>query len=299
MCSTAPSLAPRRSSPVFEELAAYRITQQVPHDDPVVRCRYTVSAEEVFQLLQTLRKIHLLTKGRRRSSLGDDASNVSPVRAFPVTFSHPHTDQDRVRRTQGEQKQDGLHPGRSQRRTTEGRKRQSMPPLRRGSDGTPRTPSTPTVRWSASLPHQVIRRMSPSQPRICYEALPLQLPVLMLGGVMHPLGLVPPEISTCVSVLFANLDLRIHLLNVRQQPYSLSGEQPPTGRSGWWVLLPAGPSRSSSVEFNKALSSCAFSPVDRVVWEIPGPYQWLILRCRFSPAVCNQDSLCHSPPGVA
>ncbi|KRX74108.1 hypothetical protein T06_9267 [Trichinella sp. T6] len=117
--------------------------------------------------------------------------------------------------------------------------------------------------------------------------------------IVNPLGLVPPEISTCVSVLFANLDLRIHLLNVRQQPYSLSGEQPPTGRSGWWVLLPAGPSRSSPVEFNKALSSCAFSPVDRVVWEIPGPYQWLILRCRFSPAVCNQDSLCHSPPGVA
>ncbi|KRX29004.1 hypothetical protein T05_1963, partial [Trichinella murrelli] len=33
-----------------------------------------------------------------------------------------------VGRTQGEQKQDGLHPGRSRRRTTEGRKRQAMPP---------------------------------------------------------------------------------------------------------------------------------------------------------------------------
>ncbi|KRY06203.1 hypothetical protein T12_2669, partial [Trichinella patagoniensis] len=38
-------------------------------------------------------------------------------------------------------------------------------------DGTPRTPSTPTVGRPASLPHQVIRRMSPSHPRICYEAL--------------------------------------------------------------------------------------------------------------------------------
>ncbi|KRY03168.1 hypothetical protein T12_2666, partial [Trichinella patagoniensis] len=57
-----------------------------------------------------------------------------------------------------------------------------------------------------------------------------------------PLSLVSPEISTCVSVLFADLDLCLHLLNVRQQPYSLSGGQPPTGRSGWWVLLPAGPS---------------------------------------------------------
>ncbi|KRY08488.1 hypothetical protein T12_12177 [Trichinella patagoniensis] len=46
-----------------------------------------------------------------------------------------------------------------------------------------------------------------------------------------PLSLVSPEISTCVSVLFADLDLCLHLLNVRQQPYSLSGGQPPTGRS--------------------------------------------------------------------
>ncbi|KRZ84097.1 hypothetical protein T08_13986 [Trichinella sp. T8] len=120
------SRACRSRSPQVE-LVADRMTQQVPHDDPVVRCRYTVSAEEVYQLLQTLRKIHLLTKGQRRanacalyslvwfpgqapnvtsgsfvgegwfvapigllsqSSLVDDASTVSPVRAFPVTFSH-------------------------------------------------------------------------------------------------------------------------------------------------------------------------------------------------------------------
>ncbi|KRY07689.1 hypothetical protein T12_5207 [Trichinella patagoniensis] len=53
------------------------------------------------------------------------------------------------------------------------------------SHGTPRTPSTPTVGGPASLPHQVIRRMSPSQPRICYEALPLPLAVLKLGGVVR------------------------------------------------------------------------------------------------------------------
>ncbi|KRZ50853.1 hypothetical protein T02_15778 [Trichinella nativa] len=108
-------------------------------------------------------------------------------------------------------------------------------------DGTPRTPSTPTVGRPASLPHQMIRRMSPSHPRICYEALPLPLAVLKLGGVVRaPSRLVPPEISTCVPILSADLDLCIHLLNVRLQPYSLSGGQPPTGRSGWWVLLPAG-----------------------------------------------------------
>ncbi|KRX70091.1 hypothetical protein T06_2692 [Trichinella sp. T6] len=56
----------------------------------------------------------------------------------------------------------------------------------------------------------------------------------------YPLSLVPPEISTCVPILSADLDLCIHLLNVRLQPYSLSGGQPPTGWSGWWVLLPAG-----------------------------------------------------------
>ncbi|KRX45953.1 hypothetical protein T05_15426 [Trichinella murrelli] len=49
----------------------------------------------------------------------------------------------------------------------------------------PRTPSTPTVGRPASLPHQMIRRMSPSHPRICYEALPLPLAVLKLGGVVR------------------------------------------------------------------------------------------------------------------
>ncbi|KRY45498.1 hypothetical protein T03_15224 [Trichinella britovi] len=62
MCSTSPSLAHRTSSHMLVELAAYRITQQVPHDDAIVRCRYTVSAEEVFRLLQTLCKIYLLTR---------------------------------------------------------------------------------------------------------------------------------------------------------------------------------------------------------------------------------------------
>ncbi|KRX33896.1 hypothetical protein T05_1968 [Trichinella murrelli] len=58
--------------------------------------------------------------------------------------------------------------------------------------------------------------------------------------IVNPLSLVPPEISTCVSVLFADLDLCMHLLNVRLQPYSLSGGKPPTGWHGWGVLLPAG-----------------------------------------------------------
>ncbi|KRX53242.1 hypothetical protein T09_15566 [Trichinella sp. T9] len=99
------------------------------------------------------------------------------------------------------------------------------------ADGTPGTPSTPTVGPPASLPHQVIRRMLPSQPRICYEALTLPLAVLKLGGVVHPLSLVLPERSTCVSVLVADLDICMHFLNVRLQPYSLFGGEPPTGRN--------------------------------------------------------------------
>ncbi|KRZ84032.1 hypothetical protein T08_16121 [Trichinella sp. T8] len=94
-----------------------------------------------------------------------------------------------------------------------------------------------------ALPHKVIHRISPSQPGVCYEALTLPLAVLKLGAlcVHHhdPLSLVPPEISTCVCVLITDLDLCMHLLNVRLQPDSLSGREPPTGRYGWWVLLPA------------------------------------------------------------
>ncbi|KRX53257.1 hypothetical protein T09_9088 [Trichinella sp. T9] len=126
------SRACRSRSPQIE-LTAYRITQQVPLDDAMVRCQYTVRPKEVFQLLQTLRKIHLPTIGQRganacalytlvwfpgqapnvtsrsfkdggwfvapiwllsQSSLGDDASAVSPVCGFPVSISHPHTDQE-------------------------------------------------------------------------------------------------------------------------------------------------------------------------------------------------------------
>ncbi|KRX35659.1 hypothetical protein T05_8364 [Trichinella murrelli] len=136
-----------------------------------------------------------------------------------------------------------------------------------------RTPSTPTVLWPASLPHQVIHRISPSQPGVGYEALTLPLAVLKLGAlcVHHydPLSFVPPEISTCVSVLFTDLDLCMHLLNVRLQPDSLSGGGPPTGRYGWWVLLPAGRStkffRSAlSRRIQQSFSSFAFSPVDSI-----------------------------------
>ncbi|KRX34510.1 hypothetical protein T05_14736 [Trichinella murrelli] len=107
MCSTSPSLAHRTSSHMLVELAAYRITQQVPHDDAIVRCRYTVSAEEVFRLLQTLRAIYLLTRHPMlraalfgggwfvapiwllsQSSLGDDASTVSPVLQRPPPIHH-------------------------------------------------------------------------------------------------------------------------------------------------------------------------------------------------------------------
>ncbi|KRX69421.1 Retrovirus-related Pol polyprotein from transposon 17.6 [Trichinella sp. T6] len=42
------------------ELTAYRITHQVPHDDPIVRCPYTVRPNEMFQLLQ---KLHSANRG--------------------------------------------------------------------------------------------------------------------------------------------------------------------------------------------------------------------------------------------
>ncbi|XP_003369336.1 hypothetical protein Tsp_04752 [Trichinella spiralis] len=48
------------------------------------------------------------------------------------------------------------------------------------------------------------------------------------------------EKSTGVPVLFADLDLYIHLLNVRLQPYLLTRGEPPTGRSRCWDMLSAG-----------------------------------------------------------
>ncbi|KRZ11386.1 hypothetical protein T11_14295 [Trichinella zimbabwensis] len=51
-------------------LTAYRITQQVPPDDAIVRFQYTASAEEVFQLLQPLRRVQLLTKDQKRAKAG-------------------------------------------------------------------------------------------------------------------------------------------------------------------------------------------------------------------------------------
>ncbi|KRX15064.1 hypothetical protein T07_10263 [Trichinella nelsoni] len=69
MCSTAPTSAPRRRAPLpclsdQVVLAVYRITQQVRHDDAIVRCWYTAKVEEVFQLLQTLRRVHLQSNAK-------------------------------------------------------------------------------------------------------------------------------------------------------------------------------------------------------------------------------------------
>ncbi|KRY15231.1 hypothetical protein T12_13897 [Trichinella patagoniensis] len=97
--------------------------------------------------------------------------------------------------------------------------------------------------------------MSPRYPRTCYEALPLPLAVLKLSGTVRipsrlkhheesvladTLSLDPPEKSTGVPVLFADLDLYIHLLHVRLQPYPLTGGEPPTGRSRYWDMLSTG-----------------------------------------------------------
>ncbi|KRY42689.1 hypothetical protein T01_366 [Trichinella spiralis] len=49
-----------------------------------------------------------------------------------TSLSACHTHWGGLSRIQGEQKQDGIHPGRSRRRTTEGRKREAVAPLRRG-----------------------------------------------------------------------------------------------------------------------------------------------------------------------